>query len=96
MAKILEVPGRDSTGLFVRLKALIRSCGDANKHDIVGVLIHACLDEGINTRSQIIGVIKHLGYNSRHVAIVLEKGAGPNPERYFWYCDACGRYTPWA
>ena len=96
MTKTLELPGRDSARIFASLKSLADSCGEASKHDIVTVLILGCLSEGINTRSGVIGMVTHLGYNNKHVAIMLKEGAGPHAEGYSWHRDALGRYHPWA
>lgn len=96
MLKITENQRLGSAQLFGELQALERSCGDANKHEKVTVLILACIERGINTKSAIIGVITHLGFNNRHVAIVLDEGAGPNPERHHWRFHSSGLYEAWA
>ena len=64
-----------------------------NKHDRVIVLIEACLDEGIDTRKGIVDALVKLGFNYRHVAILLNEGTGESPERHNWRRDENGRYS---
>ena len=84
--------GRLNSQAFASLQELIRSCGDANKHDVVTVLILALIDTGVDTKRGIISVISHLGFNNRHVAIVLKNGERSGAERQLWQCDAAGHY----
>lgn len=67
------------------LRKLDRSLGPAvNKHDRVIVLVHACLDQGANTRAQIMALLKPLGFDRRHIAIVLKAETGNDPTRHRW------------
>ena len=80
--------------LFTRLRRLIADCGpSANKNDKVWVAISACIDEGVDTRPQIVGVIKALGFDPRHVAMLLNSATGDNPARHTWKRDTEGHYS---
>jgi hypothetical protein len=48
----------------------------ANMNDRAYVLIGACLEEGINTVSQIIEAVFPLGFNKRHLGALLTQGRG--------------------
>lgn len=87
------LPPSDVSAIFERLRQLDRKCGPtANLHDRVTVLICACIEEGINAGPRIIGAIKHIGYNSRHVGKLLRDGTGNDPRRHWWYRDPVGTY----
>lgn len=64
-----------------------------SKHDRAIALIAVCIDNGWNTGTRIVGALKHLGLNPRHVAIVLKEGAGGNPEAHWWQRNADGHYS---
>jgi hypothetical protein len=62
---------------YERLRDLRDACGPTvNINDRVLVLIHGCLDEGINTRPSIIETLYRLGFNNRHVAMILKTSVG--------------------
>lgn len=76
------------------LQALLEMLpAECNKHDQALVLIEACLDQGIDTRKGIIAALVELGFDYRHVAILLNEHAGTNPERHSWRRDETGRYS---
>ena len=76
-----------------RLRGLLEDCGPGiSKHDLAIILITACIDEGLNTRPRIVGALKSLGFNSRHVAIVLKYETGDNPESKRWQVRKEGVY----
>jgi len=77
--------------LFTRLRALKEACG-SNKNDSAIALITACIGEGIDTRPQIIGTLKHLDYNPRHVGMMLNNNEGSLPSLHRWMRDADGCY----
>lgn len=88
-------PERESiNAIFRRLQDLDRSCGpDANKHDRATVLIIGCIREGWNTRPQIVGILRKLGFEHGHVAKWLNMHTGNDPARHWWRRDESGVYT---
>jgi hypothetical protein len=88
-----ELPKTETDKFFIGLRALIRTCEPTvNKHDLVTVAITACIWEGFNTRRRIVGALTHLGFDYRHVCILLNDGTGSDPERHRWHCDDQGVY----
>lgn len=80
--------------MFNRLRGLLASCGEAsNQNERVTVLISACIDEGINTGPQIVGVVKALGFNPRHVGAMLKNDCGSSPTRHRWLRGTDGIYS---
>ena len=83
-----------SSAMFERLQRLIDHNGKKpNKHDLAIVLITACISEGVNTGPKIIGVLTHLGFNNKHVAMILKAEAGTNPELHRWRKTQDGHYS---
>ena len=79
--------------LLSGLRQLEQACGSSvGKHDRAIVLIHACLDQGINTRGAIMAVLRHLGFVRGHIAIVLEANTGINPNGSHWKRTESGVY----
>lgn len=74
------------------LRQLKAICGP-NKHDQATILISACIGEGLDTRPRIVGALRHLGLDYRHVNIVLNKLTGGDPQRHRWMRDAEGCYS---
>lgn len=65
-------PASDSIP-FERLKRLLSNYGShSNKHEDAALIIQACIVEGIDTRPAIIAIMERLGFNRKHVAIMLE------------------------
>jgi hypothetical protein len=75
--------------LLEELRELDRSLDPTvNKNDRVIVLITALIDAGVNTRSQIVGVLTNLAFDRGHVALQLKHGTGDNPDRFRWRAEA--------
>ncbi len=75
--------------VFSGLRALMDTLGrnhDRNERAII--LAMACIGEGWNTRAQIVGASKKLGFDPKHVAIIVNRGTGPSPVRHRWWADA--------
>ncbi|WP_257540721.1 hypothetical protein [Sphingobium sp. CFD-1] len=74
-----------------RLQRLLDGYGsEGNMHEKAIMLIEACIMEGLNTGPAIIGALKRLGFNPRHIAIVLK---GDTPFACRWRKDADGIYS---
>lgn len=84
--------GAEAKAVFRRLRALAADCG-TNKHEIAIALITACILEGWDTGPQIIGALKKLDFDHRHVAILLKQFAGTNLDRHLWRRDEEGQYS---
>ena len=82
-----------SAVVFEELRALQRACGEADKNDQATALIHACIANGWDTRKRIVGALRQLGFNYKHVAMVLKFGTGRNPEQHRWRMDDDGSYS---
>lgn len=82
-----------NAALFEELRALQRNCGDADKNDQAIVLIHGCIAIGWDSRKRVVGALRHLGFNYRHVAIILDRGTGDSAEQHRWRVDGDGRYS---
>ena len=84
----------NDAALIDGLRGLIADCGtSANKHDLATVPISACIDQGLDTRPQIVAALRALDFKPQHVAIILKEATGGNPERHLWQRDAQGKYT---
>lgn len=83
----------DVNAIFERLRQLDRKCGStANRHDRATVLICACIEEGMDDSPRIIGALRSLGFNPRHVGKLLRDGTGNDPRRHWWHRDHAGTY----
>lgn len=73
MSTDTKLRSKFSDNLYEEMKDLIASCGsEANKHDLAIVTIEACIDNGVNTKSHLIGILQHVGLDRGHLAITLE------------------------
>ena len=63
-----------------------------HKHDRVQVLINACIAGGVNTGTKIVGVLVILGFDRKHVGIVIKAGTQRAPEWPNWGRGADGTY----
>jgi hypothetical protein len=78
--------------VFSELRDLKAACRRADAHSRAIVMIQACIDNGIDTRSRIRGTLIKLGFHEDHAVIMLNAYAGPNPEAHHWYRDEDGTY----
>ena len=91
------VPDRlaDGGAMFRRLRELKASLPrGVNKHEQAIVLITAAIEEGVNTRLRIGKVLECIGLDRAHVMIILNEGAGTDPNRHRWSRDENGIYYP--
>jgi hypothetical protein len=78
--------------LVVSLRTLVAASGK-NRHDQAINAVCAMIAEGVDTRWQIIAVLRNLGFNVRHANIVLDGGTKTAPLDVPWRLDAeTGRY----
>ncbi|MBC2666055.1 hypothetical protein H7F51_11055 [Novosphingobium flavum] len=84
----------DPTAAFRRIRAILDKC-DGNRHTRALVAIHACIDEGIDTRGRIVRALKTLERNCdyKHINIILKEATGSNPDFHWWSRDSEGIYT---
>ena len=79
--------------VFRRLRGLKRRFGPKpNKTELTIALITACILEGWDTRSRIVGAFRTLDQNYRHAVLMLTEGTGSDPKRHRWEVDADGHY----
>lgn len=84
-----------AANLFERLRDLADSFGPKpNKNDAVTALIVACIGEGLNSDKTIMEVLARLGFNTRHVAMMLKHGTGATPASGHWRRNADKTYSP--
>ena len=87
----MQLNDREATPLLDELRALMDACGiAANKNELVYILTSACIEGGFDTRAQIVGALRSMGFNFAHVAIALQKGTGLYGS---WQLNPDGRYT---
>lgn len=68
----------------VKWQCTLQGC---NKNEQVIALILACLGEGITAASVIVGTITCLGYNNKHVGMMLHDNIG-----HLWHRDGVRIY----
>ncbi|WP_271299193.1 hypothetical protein [Sphingomonas sp. CV7422] len=88
-AIIIRLPTADP---HAGLRRLISEAGPS-KHDRATVFIIAAITEGINTGPAIRELGGQLGLDPSHVAIILHRLAGDNPERHWWRRGSNGAYS---
>lgn len=64
-----------------------------NKNDRAILLITACISQGANVRSVIIGMLSGLGLNPSHVAVILRRETGTILGRARWRIESDGTYS---
>ncbi len=64
----------------------------ASKPDQVITLITACIESGIVAGPMIVSTLAELGYDARHVGIILNRNSGPNAALRDWYRADNGDY----
>lgn len=87
-----DAPAEEVNRVFQELRELNKACAGSNSHSRAIVLIHACIDNGINTRGRIRGTLVKLGFNADHAVTTLNKGTGNDPALYHWQLDEAGTY----
>lgn len=96
-AATLTVPSKQpmpaSEDVFERLRRLRDELG-SNKNDAVTALIAACIGEGLDTEPLIVAMIGRLGFDDRHIRIMLKNGTGTRPERASWQRKPDKSYSP--
>lgn len=94
MAASTNLSSSDLNELFERLIGLdkcLESAG-SNKHDRAHLLINACILGGIVSGTKIVGVLVKLGFDRRHVGVVLKAGTQVRPEWPEWGRRPDGTY----
>ena len=88
------IPGRsteETAALFQSLRKLKNESGP-NRNTSADTLIKACLIAGINTRAQIIGVLRHFEYQIAHIVNRLNYGLGGATVLADWRLNPDGTY----
>ena len=81
--------------LFRELTEVLERCGpDATQHDRAFAGIMTCLWRGVDTKRHIISALQQVGFNPRHIAMVLDPKKGPFRNSDYWRIDATGRHCP--
>lgn len=75
------------------LRRLLADLQGCNANDQARVLIQACLEEGIRKGSEIVATLVRLGFNKKHVGVMLAHGCGTNAKRFDWRKEPDGTYT---
>lgn len=73
------------------LRNLLRESG-SNRNDQAIVAITVCITEKLDTAKRIYEVAARLGFNTRHIAMILKRDTGGNPELHRWQRDDAGHY----
>ena len=63
-----------------------------NQTDQVIALITVCIEDGIDTGSEIVSTVSGLGFKKRYVGLLLNKNTGENQNLKQWYRTAEGKY----
>lgn len=89
-----DTPNRTPAEMAALLKSLseLRSNSGSNQHEQAINVITACIEEGIDTSHEIVGVMARVGFDWRHVRINLKKNCGQNRETKLWWQDDVGAY----
>lgn len=84
--------GPDEWDEFLRELRKVKSAYGENQNDCAAVSIAMCIDNKIDTMRLIRDVLALVGYNPRHVAIMVKLYTGLNPARHLWIVDSAGKY----
>lgn len=68
-------------------------CPGLNKNDRAILLITACISQGANVRSMIIGMLSGLGLKPSHIAVILKRETGTILGRARWRIESDGTYS---
>lgn len=84
----------DINAVFSSLRGLdqVLLDGKVNTNDRAIMLISACIAEGFDTANRIVGVLGRLGFNRRHVGLMLKHGLQRTPEWPNWGRHYDGTY----
>lgn len=76
------------------VRDMVQSYQDrVNKQELLRMTIAACIDGGINTEREIVGIVPSIGeYSHAYVAVFLKKSSGDDGARYSWFRDGSGTY----
>jgi hypothetical protein len=94
MASTTMLSGTEFDNLFgslLSLRAHLRKTS-ADKHSQVDLLINACITGGVNTGTNIVGVLASLGFDRKHAGIRLTAGVQYDPEWPYWGRRSDGKY----
>ena len=91
---MITVTSTLTTGIYGELIELDRALKavKANRHDRVSVLIEACILNGIDSGPFIVHTLNSLGFDKRHVGIMLDQNSGKTSAAGRWFRNAEGRY----
>ena len=90
----LESPAGSTKALFERLQQLKRDCAPTStEEELAIVLIKACIFEGLDAGSRIVGMLTALRLNKKYAGMMLAKWRGNDPQRHHWQRSAEGRYA---
>ncbi|MCK8457894.1 hypothetical protein [Sphingomonas faeni] len=90
-AHIRIKPKPQPKNLLERLRQLVADCGP-NKNDQAIVAITVCIGERIDTTKAICEVLARLGFDTRHVAMMLIKNSAASPGPARWRKDGDGHH----
>lgn len=81
------------TVIFEDLRDALRCLPtNANINDRVRLCIGMCIENGIDTKPWIIGMVKRLGFDNRHIGGNIDDCTGIYPGRHLWSLGKDGRY----
>jgi hypothetical protein len=89
-----KLPAAEFNAAYRRLLALQEhfETQGQNRHVQAHALIYACIGEGIDNGSQIVGVLGKLGFDKQHAGMTLQKGLQRQPEWPNWGLGPDGKY----
>lgn len=73
----------------LRDQLLASGCG---RNDQVLIMISECISEGIDEGPAIVRTLVELGFDRKHVGILLSRHTGFSPARHSWFKDGNGKY----
>jgi hypothetical protein len=89
-----DASGEEVDAYFAGLRALMQACGaDANKSDLLIVVLQAMIGDGICAEGRLIGMASQLGFHPGHAGATLKTSAGTDPARHLWRRSADRRYA---
>lgn len=84
----------DTDAIILRLRDLDEAlmARKLNKHERANMLISSCIDEGVDSGSRIVGLLRELGFDRQHVGMLLKGGIQRHPEWPNWGRTDAGAY----